>query len=173
MALGRGGSVVMTVLAALSALFVSHRPIITLGHTNSIQTASVVMLVASRLIFAIARDGALPFSSWVGRTTVGGRPNNAVTVMYISCATLLCTIVPSASAFTSLMSCGLVPLASAYGIIALLRLILTPDGFKSTKYPLGKFSKPIYFVTAVFNAIVFAVCLLFRCIAFLNAKCKF
>jgi len=141
MALGRGGSVVMTVIAAFSALF----------------SATILSLVASRLIFAIARDGALPFSSWVGKTTQGGRPQNAVTVVFGFSLALLCTILPSTSAFTSLVSGGLLPLAASYGLIALLRLILTPDEFKSTKFRLGRARKLFYAVSAIFNTVLCAV----------------
>ncbi|KAG8915020.1 hypothetical protein FRC02_004748, partial [Tulasnella sp. 418] len=48
MALGRGGGTFMTVLAAVVIIF----------------NTSAIVLTASRIIFAIARDGALPFSSW-------------------------------------------------------------------------------------------------------------
>lgn len=71
-----------------------------------ILNASIATVAASRLVFAVARDGVLPFSSWVGRVTDDGRPKNAVTVMYCFGAVLLCTILPSNVAFTSLVSAG-------------------------------------------------------------------
>jgi hypothetical protein len=111
---------------------------------------------ASCLIFAVARDGVLSLSSWISKVDNNKQPRNAVTVMYIFCACLLCTILPSQVAFTSLTSAGGVLITAGYGLIALLRLIMTPDGFKWSKFKLGRFAKYCY-ATAFFNAIVFAV----------------
>ena len=64
---------------------------------------------------------------------------------------------PQLFAFTSLISAGGVPTTAAYGLIALLRLTLTPDDFKSSHYFLGKWRKPFYFSAVIFNALIFAV----------------
>ena len=117
----------------------------------------MAIVAASRLIFAVARDGVLPMSSWIGQVDAHKQPKNAVTVMYIFGATLLCTILPSQVAFTSLISAGGIPTTAADGLIALLRLFMTPNDFKSTKFGLGRFAKPFYIAAAFFNAIVFAV----------------
>lgn len=76
--------------------------------------------------------------------------------MYIFGASLLCTILPSQVAFTSLISAGGIPTTAAYGLIALLRLFMTPDDFKSSKFKLGRFAKYFYVAAAFFNAIVFS-----------------
>ncbi|KAG8776951.1 hypothetical protein FRC12_000613 [Ceratobasidium sp. 428] len=141
MALGRGGGTFMTILAVISTLC----------------THSVIVLAASRLVFAIARDGALPLSSWVSKVSASGHPHNAVTVVYIVSAILLCSILPSTVAFVSLISGGYLPLLASYGTIALLRLTRTPHEFKSSRYSLGVFSKPLYIVTILGNGIMFAV----------------
>ena len=77
--------------------------------------------------------------------------------MFIFAAALLCTILPSNVAFTSLVSAGGVPTIAAYGLIGLLRLTITPHNFSSTKFRLGPFKLPFYAATAFFNAIVFSV----------------
>ncbi|KAG8891962.1 hypothetical protein FRB99_003215 [Tulasnella sp. 403] len=141
LALGRGASIFMTILAALGL----------------IMNTSIAIVAASRLIFAVARDGVLPLSWWIGRVSADGQPRNAVTVMYVFGAALLCTILPSQVAFTSLVSAGGVPTIAAYGLIGLLRLTMTPNGFRSSKFHLGRFRLPFYAATAFFNAIVFAV----------------
>jgi translation initiation factor 5B len=105
----------------------------------------------------VARDGVLPLSSWIGQVDKDKQPKNAVTVMYIFGACLLCTILPSQVAFTSLISAGGIPTTAAYGLIALLRLTMTPDDFKSSKFRLGPFAKYFYVAAVFFNAIVFAV----------------
>lgn len=122
-----------------------------------IQAAAIIILAASRIIFAIARDGALPFSSWVGKVTPSGRPQNAVTFVVGFSAILLCAIIPSAVAFTSLMSAGAVPLIAAYGLVSLLRLIVTPNKFRNTKFPLGRARKLLYATSTIFNLLLFVV----------------
>ena len=117
----------------------------------------MAIVAASRLIFAVARDGVLPLSSWIGQVDENKQPRNAVTVMYIFGAALLCTILPSQVAFTSLVSAGGVPTTAAYGLIALLRLTMTPNDFKSSKLRLGAFAKYFYVAAALFNALVFSV----------------
>ncbi|KAF9649609.1 amino acid transporter [Thelephora ganbajun] len=141
MALGKGPSIFMTVIAVLGLIL----------------NTSVAVVAASRLIFAVARDGVLPLSSWIGKVDEDKQPRNAVTVMFVFGAALLCTILPSQVAFTSLISAGGIPTTAAYGLIALLRLIMTPDDFKSSKFKLGPFAKYFYVATVFFNAIVFAV----------------
>ena len=117
----------------------------------------MAIVAASRLIFAVARDGVLPMSGWIGKVDSSRQPKNAVTVMYIFGAAILCTIIPSQVAFTSLISAGGIPTTAAYGLIALLRLIMTPNDFKSSHFRLRGFAKPFYVAAAFFNAIVFAV----------------
>lgn len=114
-------------------------------------------MASSRLVFAVARDGVLPFSGWIGRVTTDGQPRNAVTVIYIVAALLLCTIIPSQVAFTSLVSAGAVPTIAAYAVIPLLRLFCTPNAFQHSHFRLGKWAKPFYIVAALFNILLFAI----------------
>ncbi len=123
-----------------------------------LQSTSVAIVAASRLIFAVARDGVLPMSSWIGKVDAAKQPKNAVTVMFVFGAALLCTILPSQVAFTSLISAGGIPTTAAYGLIALLRLTMTPNDFTNSHFFLGRWRKPFYVATVIFNAVVFAVC---------------
>ncbi|KAJ7274077.1 amino acid/polyamine transporter I [Mycena rebaudengoi] len=141
LALGKGGSVFMTIIAVIGLIL----------------STSVAIVAASRLVFAVARDGVLPLSGWISTVTADGQPKNAVTVIYIFAATILCTILPSQVAFTSLVSAGGVPTIAAYGLIALLRLFMTPNDFQSSHFRLGALAKPFYACAAFFNALVFAV----------------
>ncbi|CAL1710066.1 unnamed protein product [Somion occarium] len=140
LALGRGGSVFMTVVATLGLIL----------------STSVAIVAASRLVFAVARDGVLPLSWWIGQVDSARQPRNAVTVMYIFGALILCTILPSQVAFFSLVSAGGIPTTAAYGLIAFLRLTITPDDFKTSHFYLGKWRKPFYVATILFNGLVFA-----------------
>jgi len=141
LALGKGGSVFMTVVAVIGLML----------------NTSIAIVAASRLVFAVARDGVLPLSGWISRVTAAGQPQNAVTVIFIFAAFLLCTILPSQVAFTSLISAGGVPTIAAYGLIALLRLTCTPNDFQSSRFRLGRFARPFYVCAVGFNALVFAV----------------
>ena len=99
----------------------------------------------------------LPFSRWIGQVDEQRQPRNAVTVMFVFGAALLCTILPSTVAFTSLTSAGGIPTTAAYGLIAILRLTMTPNDFKNSHFFLGKWRCPAYIATALFNGLVFAV----------------
>ncbi|KAG8218255.1 hypothetical protein J3R82DRAFT_3865 [Butyriboletus roseoflavus] len=141
LALGKKASIFMTILAVVGL----------------IMNTTVAIVASSRLVFAVARDGVLPFSGWIGQVDVQGQPRNAVTVIFIFAAAILCTILPSQVAFTSLVSAGALPTIAAYGLIALLRLFMTPDRFQSSRFRLGKYAKPFYVCAAAFNALIFAV----------------
>jgi amino acid transporter len=119
------------------------------------------VVASSRLVFAVARDGVFPLSSWIGRVSASGQPRNAVTVMFVFAAVLLCSILPSQVAFTSLISAGGVPTIAAYGLIALLRLTMTPHTFKSSRFYLGRWARPMYLCAVLFNGLVFSVRFIF------------
>ncbi|OCH85527.1 hypothetical protein OBBRIDRAFT_858802 [Obba rivulosa] len=95
-------------------------------------------------------------SHWIGRVDAARQPRNAVTIMFVFGAILLCTILPSQVAFTFLVSAGGIPTTAAYGLIALLRLTMTPNDFKSSHFCLGKWRKPFYVATILFNGLVFS-----------------
>lgn len=115
------------------------------------------MVASSRLLFAVARDGVLPLSHWIGRVDGNRQPRNAVTVMFVFAAVLLFSIIPSQVAFTSLISAGGVPTIAAYALIAALRFTCTPHAFKTSHFYLGRWAKPMYLATVLFNLLVFAV----------------
>ncbi|PPQ68655.1 hypothetical protein CVT24_005386, partial [Panaeolus cyanescens] len=143
LALGKKGSIFMTIIAVLGLII----------------NTSIAIVAASRLVFAVARDGVLPLSKWIGQVDAAGQPRHAVTVIYIFAATILCTILPSQVAFFSLVSAGGVPTIAAYGLIALLRFTKTPDEFKSSYFFLGRYRKLFYFVTILFNGLIVSVML--------------
>jgi len=139
-ALGRGGAVFMTVLAAIGLIC----------------SASTTILAASRLVYAIARDGPIPFHDWVKQVD-NHHPYNAVTVVYLFCAALLCTILPSNVAFTSLISASALLILTPYGLVALLRLTVTRDKFEDSSFYLGRFRHLIYAIAFIFTGFLFAI----------------
>lgn len=114
------------------------------------------MLAASRLVFAVARDGVLPWSGWVSKV-VDGQPRNAVLVVWGVSSIITCTILPSSVAFTSLVSAAGVPSAAAYGLISLSRLLFTPKTFPKPAWSLGRLSKPFQAIAVLWNGWVVAV----------------
>ena len=116
----------------------------------------MAITAASRLVFAVARDGVLPFSSWVSRV-YSGQPRNAVIVVWLVAAIITCTLLASNVAFTSLVSAAGVPSAAAYGLICLGRLLCTPKRFPKAQWSLGRLSKPFQVIGVLWNGWVVAV----------------
>ncbi|PWY66630.1 amino acid permease [Aspergillus eucalypticola CBS 122712] len=138
--LGKGGHVFMNVICIV-ALWLN---------------TAIAIVAASRLVFAVARDGVLPFSSWVSKVH-NGQPRNAVIVVWGVSALISCTLLPSDVAFTSLVSAAGVPSAAAYGLICLGRLLCTPKRFPKPEWSLGRWSKPFQFIGVFWNGWVVAV----------------
>lgn len=158
LALGKKASIFMTIIAIIGLILVCPTPFHPIARFSSVvQNTSIAIVASSRLVFAVARDGVLPLSHWIGKVDSEGQPKNAVTVIFAFAAALLCTILPSQVAFTSLISAGGVPTIAAYGLIALLRLTLTPNHFKSSYFNLGRYAKPFYVCAVLFNALIVAV----------------
>ncbi|OJD38795.1 amino acid transporter [Diplodia corticola] len=140
--LGKGGHIVMNVVCVIALWF----------------NTAIAIIAASRLVFAVARDGVLPFSPWVSRVDPAtGQPKNAVLVVWGVAALVTCSILPSGVAFTSLVSAAGVPSAAAYGLICLGRLLLTPKTFPRPRWSLGAWSKPFQVVAVFWNGWVVAV----------------
>ncbi|RMJ28801.1 hypothetical protein PHISP_00348 [Aspergillus sp. HF37] len=138
--LGKGGHIFMNIIC-ITALWLN---------------TAIAIVAASRLVFAVARDGVLPFSGWVSRVK-NGQPRNAVIVVWAVAAIITCTILASNVAFTSLVSAAGVPSAAAYGLICLGRLICTPKRFPKPRWSLGRLSKPFQVIGVLWNGFVVAV----------------
>ena len=102
MTMGRRGHIFMNVICIIGLIF----------------NTTVAGVASSRLIWAVARDGVLPFSGWISKVSAKKEPKNAIIVMHAVAALLLCTILPSPVAFTSLVSAAGVPTITAYALIA-------------------------------------------------------
>ncbi|KAE9367929.1 amino acid transporter [Stipitochalara longipes BDJ] len=139
--LGQGGHVFMNVVCVIALWF----------------NTAIAIVAASRLVFAVARDGVLPYSSWVAKVSPEGQPRNAVLVIWGVSALVTCTILPSGVAFTSLISAAGVPSAAAYGLICFGRVFLTSKSFPKPKWSLGRLSRPFQFISIFWNGWVVAV----------------
>ncbi|KAI7432389.1 amino acid transporter, partial [Hortaea werneckii] len=148
MTMGRGGHVFMNIICILGLIF----------------NTTIAGVASSRLIWAVARDGVLPFSGWISKVSEKKEPTNAIIVMHTVAALLLCTILPSPVAFTSLVSAAGVPTITAYALIAFGRTFLTPRKFQRSPWSLGKWSRPLTFVAFVWN--LYLACVLFSPLEF-------
>ncbi|KAK4057897.1 hypothetical protein OIO90_001116 [Microbotryomycetes sp. JL221] len=140
-AVGTGGQIVLTVISIIGLM------------TNM----TLCIVSASRLVNAIARDGILPGSAWIAKADKNGQPRNAVIFIWIVGSILLCSILGSTVAFTSLISISGVPTIAAYALIPVLRLIFTRGHFKFAKWSLGRFSTLACVVAAVWNLFICSV----------------
>ncbi|BFZ64627.1 hypothetical protein YB2330_005777 [Saitoella coloradoensis] len=141
MALGKGGHIFMNIISISALLF----------------NTSVAIVASSRLVYAIARDGVLPCSGWIAKVSPSGQPRNAVTVIWVVAALILCSILPSNVAFTSLVSAAALPTIAAYALIAFGRLFLTPKAFRNAPWSLGILSKPFQVIALVWNLYILGV----------------
>lgn len=77
--------------------------------------------------------------------------------MHAVAALLLCTILPSPVAFTSLVSAAGVPTITAYALICFGRTFITPNDFRHARWSLGRFSRPLTFIALFWNLYLCAV----------------
>lgn len=141
MTLGRGGQIFMNVVCIVGLIF----------------NTTVAGVASSRLIWAVARDGVLPFSGWISKVSGKKEPKNAIVVMHAVAALLLCTILPSPVAFTSLVSAAGVPTITAYALIAFGRFFLTPRQFQHAPWSLGRWARPFTLIALIWNLYLAAV----------------
>jgi len=120
---------------------------------------SSMVLAASRQSFAFARDGALPFSSWLYR--MNSYTKTPVNAVWFTCAlaTLLCLLAfAGQQAIGAVFTLGIVSLYVAYSIPITARFLFKND-FKPGPFSLGIFSIPV--------AVIAVVYMIFMCIVFL------
>ncbi|KAG5440608.1 hypothetical protein PCK2_000318 [Pneumocystis canis] len=118
---------------------------------------TVAILSCSRLVYAVARDGALFLSSWVSKVDNYRQPRNSVTVVWIVSSIILCLILFSQVAFTSFVSAMTLPTVSAYGLIAFLRLFCKSNNQLEVKWSLGILSKSFQVITLIWCIFVVSV----------------
>ena len=135
MTMGQGGQVFMIIICIIGLIL----------------NTTIAGVASSRLIWAVARDGVLPFSGWISKVSSNQEPRNAITVMLAVASLLLCTILPSPVAFTSLVSAAGVPTIMGYALICFGRTFFTPHEFRHARWSLGRFSRPLSFIAMVWN----------------------
>lgn len=119
---------------------------------------SSMVLAASRQSFAFARDGALPFSSWLYR--MNRYTKTPINTVFFTCALailLSLLIFAGQQAIGAIFALGVVALYVAYSIPIAARFIFTND-FKPGPFTLGVYGFPVAVVAVLymtFMSIVF------------------
>ncbi|MEV5715091.1 amino acid permease [Amycolatopsis mediterranei] len=114
----------------------------------------------SRMIYAFARDGAIPGSSFWHRINKRTQtPTNAVWLAAIGALILALPYLWSATAYYAVTSIAVVGLYVAYVIPVFLR-VRRGDSFKPGPWHLGKWGKPIGIVASIWVAFIFVLFML-------------
>ncbi|KAJ5730571.1 uncharacterized protein N7483_005079 [Penicillium malachiteum] len=141
LALGPRAHVVMTIISMIGAIL----------------NTSISLVAASRLVFAVARDGIFPFSHVLARVSKSKQPHNAVIFISTIAALLLCTQLASQVAFSSLISTSAAGSIAAYGLVGLGRTFVTRKSFQPGVWNLGKFGVVAAVITFMWNGFAFSI----------------
>ena len=111
------------------------------------------MTITARIGWAMARDGAFPYSPWLHKINpVTKSPVNMIIVILIFDYILLLIPLGSELAFTALGSISTIGYQASYAIPIVLRL--TTGIFESDpSFSLGIFSKPLHMLSAAFLSV--------------------
>lgn len=97
---------------------------------------------SSRQTYAFARDGAMPFSSWLSRLTNAKVPANAVWFNIVFAAILGIPYLFSQVAFETIVSINTASANISYFVPIFLRITMSRKTFQKGPFHLGKFSIP-------------------------------
>ncbi|KAF9426611.1 hypothetical protein BGZ76_002678 [Entomortierella beljakovae] len=104
---------------------------------------SALTLASSRMVYAFARDGALPFSKYLHRLNKDKSPVAAVWFNIAFCFLLGLPFIWSETAFSAIVSVNTIASNISYLIPILCRIVLARETFEPGPFHLGKFSIPI------------------------------
>jgi len=122
--------------------------------------------VTGRIIFALARDGALPYSHLIAKVHSKFRsPVNAIFTIFFIDALLQLLPLVSSQAFYNLTGMSTIGFQVSYAIPIFLKLIFHHENYKnevhipSTPYSLGSWSKPFGLISSLW--LMVTSCILF------------
>ncbi|KAF9325027.1 hypothetical protein BG006_011453 [Podila minutissima] len=121
---------------------------------------SALTLASSRMVFAFARDGALPLSKHLHRLNKDKSPVAAVWFNIAFCFILGMPYMWSETVFSAIVSVNTIASSISYLIPILCRIILARHTFQPGPFSLGKFSTPIGIVSSIW---IIVTSVLFLC----------
>ncbi|KAF9578897.1 hypothetical protein BGW38_005086 [Lunasporangiospora selenospora] len=110
---------------------------------------SALTLSSSRMVYAFARDGALPFSSHLRKLNKDKSPVLAVWFNIAFCFILGLPYIWSNTAYSAIVSVNTIASSISYLIPILCRIILARDTFEPGPFNLGRFSTPVGVVASL------------------------
>ncbi|KAK3812997.1 MAG: amino acid/metabolite permease [Benniella sp.] len=110
---------------------------------------SALTLSSSRMVFAFARDGALPFSKHLHRLDKDKSPVIAVWFNIAFCFVLGLPFIWSETAFAAIVSVNTIASSISYLIPILCRIVLARHTFEPGPFSLGRLSIPIGIVATI------------------------
>ncbi|SCZ87486.1 BZ3500_MvSof-1268-A1-R1_Chr2-2g04952 [Microbotryum saponariae] len=128
--------------------------------------AQGLLTSSSRMCYAFARDGGLPFSKFFGRANKEGIPVNTLILNTVLVIIFGLVYLGSSSALNAILSSSVVFLNISYSapIILLVvrgRHLLRPEGFPEPTLTLGRFWGPVANITALIFILFTTVFFLF------------
>ncbi|KAG2207222.1 hypothetical protein INT47_012275 [Mucor saturninus] len=122
-------------------------------------SGSALTLGSSRMVYAFARDGAMPFSRWLSVINKSTQtPIYAVWANIIFAAVVGLLYIVNTTAFNAIVSINTIASSLAYFIPIALRLTVARKKFKRGPFHLGPFSDIINFISCfwiLFTSVLF------------------
>ncbi|KAI1319769.1 hypothetical protein EDD11_003154 [Mortierella claussenii] len=112
----------------------------------------------SRMLYAFARDGGLPFSRYW--TVLNKRTQMPLHLVWLSVAIIIILALPSlgsAATLSAISGISIIGFTTSYAIPILLRITLGSSIFVQKEFNLGRFSKSIGWVACIWTAFIFII----------------
>lgn len=108
------------------------------------------MTVTTRIGFAMARDGAIPFSKFWYKVSSKNKVPYMMIIMVFFLDALLCLFpLINSVAFTAVTSITVIGYQVSYAIPILLRVTCARKTFKQSVFNLGRFSEPFHWISGI------------------------
>ncbi|KAI1320856.1 hypothetical protein EDD11_009813 [Mortierella claussenii] len=118
---------------------------------------SALTLASSRMVFAFARDGALPLSKHLHRLNKDKSPVAAVWFNIAFCFLLGLPYIWSQTAYSAIVSVNTIASSISYLIPILCRIVLARHTFEPGPFNLGKLSIPVGIVATIWIVVTSAL----------------
>lgn len=112
----------------------------------------------SRMLYAFARDGGLPFSPFW--TVLNKRTMMPLRLVWLSVVVIIILALPSlgsAATLSAISGISIIGFTTSYAIPILLRITVGSSTFVQHEFNLGRWSKPIGWVAVIWTAFIFII----------------
>ncbi|KAF9578462.1 hypothetical protein BGW38_005719 [Lunasporangiospora selenospora] len=112
----------------------------------------------SRMLYAFARDGGLPFSPYW--TVLNKRTGMPLRLVWLSVIVIIILALPSlgsTATLSAISGISIIGFTVSYAIPILLRITVGASTFEQREFNLGRFSKPIGWVACIWTAFIFII----------------